>query len=316
MREHAHLRYTKWDGSLHWHFDVEVVGRDTHGTWVLVPPGATYRRGTEPPLVDEHGSVVLVPDGAWWTAYFNAVPRASSGHLIYVDVNTAATWDGDTAHLVDLDLDVVLGTAGSARVIDEDEFEEHRRRWDYPPVVVDRVRTTAARVATAIDMGEEPFMSAGYGVVARCLGWAHGTVVAGHGVASGAAHDPRFPGGTLAEQMPAFAAAGLPVDGIHQGTINVDLPFRLLPQRPRLTIDQLEWRSGYPAETFSFFDARIAVGSAVHDAIVYRPHPETKPEFEQPGTVIELISREIGGIVPGAPVSVWVDPDQATFDVA
>lgn len=316
MPEHVHVRYTKWDGTLHWHFDAEVIRRDDAGTWVVVPPGGRFRKGDDPPRIDEHGFVVLIPEGAWWTAYFNAVPRGANGHLVYVDVNTAATWDGDTAHLVDLDLDVVLGTTGPARVIDEDEFIEHRTRWDYPPDVVDRVRTTAASVAASIDLGHEPFASIGFGHVAERLGWAHGVVVTGHGVASGVADDARFPDGTIAEQLPAFASAGIPVDGLHHGTINLDLPFRLEPISPRATVADLVWRTGYPAETFSFFDARLAVGEEIHDVLVYRPHPETKPEFDQPATVVEILAPPLAGIGPGTRASLWVDPHQGRFDVA
>ena len=51
----------------------------------------------------------------------------------------------------------------------------------------------------------------------------NGTVVRGHGVASGCAGDPRFPAGTLGLQLPIFASLGLQLDGFYHGTINVSL---------------------------------------------------------------------------------------------
>lgn len=176
MTERVHIRYTKWDGALHWHFDADVVGRDHHGTWVTVPPGGTYRRGADPPLVDEHGFVVLLPEHEWWTAYFNAVPRGSKTHRIYVDVNTPVRWDGDVAHLIDLDLDVTRSADRTVRLLDEDEFHEHRVRWSYPDHVVDATRTAAAWLVTAIEAGREPFVTAGFRRVAAELGWVSGTV--------------------------------------------------------------------------------------------------------------------------------------------
>lgn len=316
MADQVHIRYTKWDGSLHWHFDAMVHARDEHGTWVVVPPGSRYRKGADPERIDEHGFVVLVPDGEWWTAYFNAVPRGEHGHLIYVDVNTPARWEADTVHLVDLDLDVILDLSGSPRVVDEDEFDEHRERWAYPDHVVDRARTTAARVVTTIASRTEPFGTAGDRRLAEALGWAHGTVVAGHGVASGVSEDPRHPQGTLADQLPHFATAGLPIDGLHPGTINVRLEVLLRPARPRLTIERLTWHPAVPPETFSFFDARIAVDGQLHHAFVYRPHPETKPDHHQPDDVVEILAGPIEGLEPGASISVWVDPTQAGFAVA
>lgn len=311
-----HIRYTKWDGSLHWHLDAHWIDRDEYGTWGLVPPGGTYAKGTDPERIDEHGFVVLIPDGEWWTASFNAVPRGAHGHLVYVDINSAGTWDGDTLHLIDLDLDVVLDASGTVRILDEDEFADHRTRWAYPPRVVDRARATAARVAANLDLRVEPFAYAGSRRVAELLGWAHGSVVGGHGIASGATPDPRFPDGTLAEQLPFFEGAGIPVSGMFPGTINLDLQFVLTSRSPRHTIERLRWKQGYPAETFSFFDARLAAGGDIHDALVYQPHPETKPEFHQDPTVVEVLAPPIDGISPGTAVSIWVDPDQARFEPA
>lgn len=175
MTERVHIRYTKWDEALHWHFDATVAGRDHHGTWVTVPPGGTYRRGDDPPLVDEHGFVVLLPEHEWWTAYFNAVPRGSKTHRIYVDVNTPVRWEGDVAHLVDLDLDVTRSADGTVRLLDEDEFDEHRVRWSYPDRIVDATRTAAAALVAAIEAGREPFATAGFRRVAAELGWVSGT---------------------------------------------------------------------------------------------------------------------------------------------
>ena len=313
MTRGIHVRYTKWNGSLHWHFNTVLVDRDRHGTWLLVEPGSEYRRGEEPPRRDEHGFVLLIPVDGWWTAYFNAVAREAHGHLVYIDINTAARWDEDTVHLVDLDLDVTLAPDGSVRLLDEDEFEAHQTVYGYPQDLIDRTRATATEVFNAVSRREEPFGSAGFSVVARRLGWVPGRVALGHGVASGRDGDERFPQGTLALQFPHFVEAGIPIEGYLPATINVDLPFELVPQKPVARIEQLEWLAGYPAETFEFFDARIAVAGEVHRALVYRPDPATKPEFTQPASVVEVLAPRLRGLGPRTPVSLWVDPDQATF---
>jgi predicted RNA-binding protein associated with RNAse of E/G family len=312
-RDIAHVRYTKWDGSLHWHFDAVRVRSDAHGTWLLVPPGGEYRKGSEPARTDEHGFVVLVPDGRWWTAYFNAVPRGERGSLVYVDVNTPVEWHDETAQLIDLDLDVVRRSDGTIEVLDEDEFAEHRVRFGYPRSLVDRARAGAERVHGLMTRGEEPFGIAGLRVVADELGWVSGTIRAGHGAASGVAGDPRFPGGTLALQAPHFAERGIDISRFHAGTINVELPLELEPRHPLARIEQLEWKPGYPAETFEFFDARIAVDGTVAATLIYRPDPATKPEFDQPSGTVEIVAPFLGGVVPGRAASVWVDPDQARF---
>ncbi len=315
MPDAIHVRYAKWDGALHWHFDARLVDRDDHGTWLLVEPGTAYRRGEEPERIDEHGFVLLIPETGWWSAYFNAVPRRSSRHLVYIDINSAARWDGNTVSLIDLDLDVTLSPDGEVRLIDEDEFEAHQGLYGYPRDIIEKTRQTATQVFDAISRGDEPFGTAGFGRVAQQLGWVPGQVVEGHGAASGSGGDARFPQGTLALQFPHFAKAGIAVEHYMPATINVDLPFELIPRNPISRIEHLEWLDGYPTETFEFFDSKIAVAGVAHRGLVYRPDPATKPEFSQPGSVVEVLAPPVDGIGPGTPVSVWVDPDQAGFEV-
>ena len=144
--------------------------------------------------------------------------------------------------------------------------------------------------------------------------WIPGTVVAGHGVASGVAKADQFPGGAIALQKPVFADLGLDLSGFHNGTINVDIaPREIELRRPRATFAQVTWLEGYPAETFSFADGGIRFGGAEYEAMLFYPHPETKPEHFQPPTVIELLAPYIAGIRVGAVLETWLDPDQVTL---
>ena len=62
--------------------------------------------------------------------------------------------------MVDLDLDVVRHrVSGAAQLLDEDEFEEHQRRYAYPAAVIDRTRAAARWLMEAVT-DREPFMSA------------------------------------------------------------------------------------------------------------------------------------------------------------
>ena len=141
--------------------------------------------------------------------------------------------------------------------------------------------------------------------------WIPGLVVAGHGVASGAAKPDQFPGGAIALQKPVFADLGLDLTSFWNGTINVDIaPRRPELVAPRATFEQVVWLDGYPAETFSFADARIRTGHVDYEAMLFYPHPETKPEHFQPPTVIELLAEYIGGIRVGARLEVWLEPAQ------
>jgi hypothetical protein len=141
--------------------------------------------------------------------------------------------------------------------------------------------------------------------------WYPGVVVAGHGVASGRAKQDQFPGGALALQQPHFAQRGLDISCYYRGTINVDLaPLRVELVRPLVTFPLVTWLEGYPAETFSFANAKIRSDGTEHDALIFYPHPKTKPEHQQPPGVVEVLAEFIPDISPGRRLDVWLDPTQ------
>jgi hypothetical protein len=143
---------------------------------------------------------------------------------------------------------------------------------------------------------------------------AHGLVVAGHGVASGHAPDARFPHGTLALQIPCFAARGLDLSAFHQGTINLDTsPWTFEPCTPRVTFRAVRWHDAEPPEDFSFFDCRVAHRDLEVRGLLYRPHPDTKPDHFQPPTVVELLLPWLADVGPGTRLTVRIDPSQGTF---
>ena len=88
---------------------------------------------------------------------FNPPPRTSE---VYCDITTPARWEGDTVHIIDLDLDVVRRRAtGAVELRDEDEFEEHRAEFGYPEEVVGEARAAAEKLLVALGDGSEPFAS-------------------------------------------------------------------------------------------------------------------------------------------------------------
>ena len=88
---------------------------------------------------------------------FNPPPRTSE---VYCDVATPARWEGDTVHIVDLDLDVSRRRdTGLVELRDEDEFDEHRVQFGYPDYLVDEARAAASKLMGALADGSEPFAS-------------------------------------------------------------------------------------------------------------------------------------------------------------
>lgn len=156
--EQVRVVFRKYDGSLHWHAWLRRLGADEHGVWLGAPRLTAWQRGAEPPVAMKAAHVSLFPHDDWWVASFNAAPAAFD---VYIDLSTAPSWPrADEVTMVDLDLDVVRHRhSGAAELLDEDEFEEHQRRYSYPDAVIQRTRHRASWLMDAVTE-REPFRSA------------------------------------------------------------------------------------------------------------------------------------------------------------
>jgi protein associated with RNAse G/E len=152
--EMVRVIYTKYNGSAHRDYPARRLNADEHGTWLGVTRGtASVYHGR--PSIEQIPFVLLIPHRAWWTGMFNPPPRTSE---VYCDITTPARWEGDTVHIIDLDLDVVRRRATQAvELRDEDEFEEHRQQFGYPDDLVTEARAAAQKLLGALGEGAEPF---------------------------------------------------------------------------------------------------------------------------------------------------------------
>jgi hypothetical protein len=162
-REQIEVRYTKWGGTDHWHYAMEVLGQDEHGRWFFGRKGMPLQRGAEPELRHPRDFALLVPAEGDWTACFNA-----DGDLeIYADVTTRPVLSGSQVRAVDLDLDVVRFWDGRVAVLDEDEFAEHQVELGYPAELIAQARATCDWLVSAVAARREPFGQAGAAWLAR-----------------------------------------------------------------------------------------------------------------------------------------------------
>ncbi|WP_433302635.1 DUF402 domain-containing protein [Actinoplanes sp. CA-030573] len=165
----AELRYTKWGGKKHWTFAAEPLGSDRFGWWYGCRAGIAMHRGHEEPIFPEYEFIVLCPAEGSWVASWNG--PAHREVEVYVDVTTvpARTADG-SIEAVDLDLDVVRLRDGTVELLDEDEFEDHQRRYGYPAELIAQARATADELVAMISARQEPFGAVGDAWLARFRG--------------------------------------------------------------------------------------------------------------------------------------------------
>lgn len=138
---------------------MEFLGDDRYGRWLGGRAGMLLRRGFEDPIVQPHDFIVLVPADGCWIASWNGPGETEIA--IYVDVTTKPSVQPDVVSAVDLDLDVVRHRDGTVRVLDEDEFAEHRVRYGYPADVVALAQATTDDLVARLTARTEPFATVG-----------------------------------------------------------------------------------------------------------------------------------------------------------
>lgn len=135
-----------------------------------------------------------------------------------------------------------------------------------------------------------------------------GTVIQGHGIASGKAKDSPYPEGSLTMQAPFFKSLGLDLSPYFLGTLNVDIsPQQWKPVKPDHTFKNVNWTPSIPAEHFSFFKCSIIYDHKKYEAFIYYPHPETKVTHFQNPSIVEIISEKITDLTYGKNVQLVIE---------
>ena len=144
-----------------------------------------------------------------------------------------------------------------------------------------------------------------------------GIICKGHGIASGKNFDSRFPRGTIALQYPFFADCGLDLSSYFKGTLNISFSSHIFVLgKPKYYFPSVKWCVDMPAENFSFFPCFFELlGKQRVNALVYWPHPSTKPSFHQDPSVLEFLAPWIDGVNNGQKIEVFAESENINFQL-
>jgi protein associated with RNAse G/E len=125
----------KYDGSVKRDRTGDLV--DVIDDWLVVRyrPGLNRHVKLGQPVVGEVGEALFYLNTRQPVAAMNWFEDGAVSQR-YVDAALPATFDGQMARYVDLDLDLVAGVGPEAHVKDILEFERHRIEFAYPAEVV------------------------------------------------------------------------------------------------------------------------------------------------------------------------------------
>lgn len=112
-------------------------------------------------------------DGREWTSripgvsffipnkWYNVVALIEGdGIRYYCNVASPFYHSGNVLTYIDYDLDVILNQRGEIHVLDEDEYNKHKKLYHYSQTVEDKVKAGLAELLEAVRNREEPFRDA------------------------------------------------------------------------------------------------------------------------------------------------------------
>jgi len=139
---------TKYDGSHHYRYQLQLVSADPRRLVAYGPAGTHFDSYRGRYLATYAMLHVHVADRDWnLEVMWHADGRP---HEHYVNVALPSTWADGTLRFVDLDLDVIARADGTVKLDDADEFARHRIELGYPPEVIERAERAADEVLTLV----------------------------------------------------------------------------------------------------------------------------------------------------------------------
>jgi protein associated with RNAse G/E len=157
MREDSLIvRSLKYDGRVHREWRARLV--ESAGALVVVE--GVFESEIRHPLLGTVATGTHSTEYYWTDRWYSVFRfREPGGRLrnYYCNVSCPAVFDGQVLSFVDLDIDVLVAPDFSFSVLDEDEFEAHAARYEYPAEVRAQVPRALSELIGMIEGRRFPF---------------------------------------------------------------------------------------------------------------------------------------------------------------
>ena len=150
------VRACKFDGREHRRWRARLSRVEAS----LLVLDATFDEEVNHPLLGHIARGTLSLEYYWLDRWYNIFRFSEPDGTLrnyYCNVNAPPTFDGRVLEFVDLDMDVLVAPDLSYRILDEDEFEEHARLYNYPLEVKRSARVALAELIGLILTRQFPF---------------------------------------------------------------------------------------------------------------------------------------------------------------
>lgn len=148
------IKSYKHDGSLHRVWERSIVLQTGLQSWIIGNDRAIVREADGREWTTKEPAICTFGKKQW----FNSIGMLrEDGVYYYCNIGSPYRWENNVLRYVDYDLDVKVFPDMTYQVLDQDEYEAHRRQMKYPPEVVAEIEQGLKELISLIQQRKGPF---------------------------------------------------------------------------------------------------------------------------------------------------------------
>lgn len=144
----------KHEGSLHRVWEASTVLQTGSQSWIVGNDRVLVRESDGREWRTREPAICTFGKGQW----FNTIGMLrEDGVHYYCNIGSPYEWSKQKLHYIDYDLDVKVFPDRTYVILDQEEFEEHRKQMNYPDEVVKKVQDGLQELLSLVHQRKGPF---------------------------------------------------------------------------------------------------------------------------------------------------------------
>lgn len=152
--EEIKIKSYKHNGSLHRVWDSSTVLQTGSSSWIVGNDRILVKEADGNEWRTKEPAICTFGKGQW----FNTIGMLrEDGVHYYCNIGSPYNWKKDALQYIDYDLDVKVYPDMTYVILDQDEYDEHRRRMNYPETVIANIQRGLDELLSLIHQKKGPF---------------------------------------------------------------------------------------------------------------------------------------------------------------
>lgn len=149
------VKVLKYGGKLHYEWTSTIIEQNANYVTAYSTPGRKLIHHTKDKEYHyDNYSFEFFPKNEWYTVCIDIEKSGSIQY--YCNICMPPVMEDGEVNFVDLDIDIV-NRAGNWEVVDEDEFAQNQKLFNYPPAIIEQALQAKETLLEKIHNKEFPF---------------------------------------------------------------------------------------------------------------------------------------------------------------